>query len=544
MSWRQAAVAMAAIAMSTTVPMGSAFAADAKLSLSGEVEYDDNVFRTRKNEENDVIFRITPRTKIYEDEGKFNWSVEYWMPFEQAVDNSDIEDLNHFVTAISEYQVSRTTSLTFSDRFRYSDAAGRSQNLEGDNSFSLGSFRDPVIRNHVKLGIEHQFTRRTSGFAQFGHKLFDTDLPRRANSQTYLLNTRVMHQYRPQHRLGGGLAVTYQVFEKSNNDVRPKSQNLFVNMFGAWTWFIDEKTTFEITGGPTFIDTNQDDPEASFSDENVISSRGNLDDAAANGIRVSVFDTDLDSTVTGCARNTNLNVNFVVLGSLCTESHFLDPATDGTAIGLVEAEGTTTYAFDGPILGATPEDQSDTQWTFFGQVSLTRRWTPHLTSTLSYTRQQSTASGVAGSAILDVASLINRLQLSERWWLDFRGDFTLRQSTSKSTQTLLVVARGIEITKADAPSLPIGPGESVFLAQTTGATGELFSRSVNQLLDTRRWGTTVRLRYRVNKNLWLSLRHVYTQQDSKGDSIGNSSDYTNQLFTFGVQYDFDRIHLW
>ncbi|MCH7709327.1 MAG: hypothetical protein IH884_12630, partial [Myxococcales bacterium] len=276
MSWRHAAVAMAAMAMSATVPMGSAFAADAKLSIAGEVEYDDNVFRSTENEDSDVVFRITPRTKIYEDEGKFNWSIEYWMPFEQALDNSDIDDLNHFVTAISKYDISRTTKLRFSDRFRYSDSAGRSRDLEGEDNFSLSSFREPVIRNKVKLGIEHQFTQRTAGFAQFGHKLFDTDLPRRANNQTYSFNTRVMHQYRPQHRLGGGLAVSFQDFEKSNDDTRPESQDLFVNLFGAWTWFIDEKTTFEIVGGPTFIDSSQDRLESLVSNEPVAVIVGNL----------------------------------------------------------------------------------------------------------------------------------------------------------------------------------------------------------------------------------------------------------------------------
>ncbi|MCH8134256.1 MAG: hypothetical protein IIA30_17050 [Myxococcales bacterium] len=146
--------------------------------------------------------------------------------------------------------------------------------------------------------------------------------------------------------------------------------------------------------------------------------------------------------------------------------------------------------------------------------------------------QQSDASGVAGSAILDAVALINQLQLSERWWLEFRGDFTLRQSTSKTTQLLVRVVNAGNLTTASG-TFPLAI-----------ATGELFQREVDEFLDTKRWGTTVRLRYRVNKNLWLSLRHIYTEQDSKGGSAGNSSDYSNQLFTFGVQYDFDRIHLW
>ncbi|TDJ15280.1 MAG: hypothetical protein E2O66_01655, partial [Deltaproteobacteria bacterium] len=76
--------------MSTTVPTGSVFAADVNLSIFGETEYDDNLFRTSRGEVDDMIFRITPRTKIYDDEGKFNWSVEYWMPFERALNHSEV----------------------------------------------------------------------------------------------------------------------------------------------------------------------------------------------------------------------------------------------------------------------------------------------------------------------------------------------------------------------------------------------------------------------------------------------------------------------
>jgi hypothetical protein len=348
----------------------------------------------------------------------------------------------------------------------------------------------------------------------------------------------MMHQYRPHHRLGGGLSATLQDFEKSNNGVRPASQNLFVNMFGAWTWFIDEKTTFEIAGGPTFIDNDQDDPASIFPDKPVAVVDGNLDNAATDGIRVNDFSSCSMTTVPATGGGT-LDTEFVVLNGQCGRNTFLDPndATDAAAIDyVVNTLGELDYEFTGGgnLIDISASKQSDTQWTFFGQASLTRRWTPHLTSTLSYTRQQSDASGVAGSAILDAVALINQLQLSERWWLDFRGDFTLRQSTSKTTVLLVAV-------ESDPNGNILTASGSFPLAV---ATGELFQREVDEFLDTKRWGTTVRLRYRVNKNLWLSLRHVYNQQDSGGDSVGNSSDYTNHLFTFGVQYDFDRIHLW
>ena len=49
---------------------------------------------------------------------------------------------------------------------------------------------------------------------------------------------------------------------------------------------------------------------------------------------------------------------------------------------------------------------------------------------------------------------------------------------------------------------------------------------------------------RLTKHIRASLRYRYNEQSSKADTAGSSSDFKNHLVTLGVQYDFDRWHLW
>jgi opacity protein-like surface antigen len=77
-------------------------------------------------------------------------------------------------------------------------------------------------------------------------------------------------------------------------------------------------------------------------------------------------------------------------------------------------------------------------------------------------------------------------------------------------------------------------------AQSVGLT----ARTVNRVLDTNRWGVSARMSRRITKHLGANLRYSYNEQHSKQNTAGSSSDFGNHLVTLGVQYEFDRWHLW
>jgi hypothetical protein len=153
-----------------------------------------------------------------------------------------------------------------------------------------------------------------------------------------------------------------------------------------------------------------------------------------------------------------------------------------------------------PALGFASDD-SDSRIAVFGDVSIDRRWTPTMASGLSYERRQDTASGVAGSAILDAVALTHTWAITERWSVAARGDWTQRKSA------------------------------------TDVETG-------NDELDTQRWGAGAVAAYRITRNLTGSVRYQYGKQRSQGGTAGRFSDFEAHIATLGLNYALDPIEVW
>jgi opacity protein-like surface antigen len=144
---------------------------------------------------------------------------------------------------------------------------------------------------------------------------------------------------------------------------------------------------------------------------------------------------------------------------------------------------------------------SDSRVAGLGDFSIDRRWTPTMLSGFSYQRRQDTASGVAGSAILDAVALTHTWAVTERWTLAGRADWTRRKSA------------------------------------TSVETG-------NDDLDTQRWGAGAMASYRITRNLTGSVRYQYSKQRSKSDTAGRFSDFDGHVATLGFNYALDPIEVW
>jgi len=501
MSW----VRTVAVAFVWTLLPGIGWGADLKFGLSGAVEYDDNIYRTETNKQDDVVFRITPKIGFLEDEGKLQWDLRYQAPWEKAVETNKVDGFYHYANAAASYHLDDSTQFFFNDSFSRADAVSRFTTFDsaGDTA-TLNTFREPVNRNSATLGVQHSFTPRLAGNLAFSNRLFQSDIPNRSNAMVYGANTNLVYSLSPHHRLGGGAAGTYQDFDKSNDGRIPSAQTFFLNVYGTWTWAIDETMTFQLTGGPTFVDTNQDAP-APQAERLVVPYQ-------KNGPLVSGLE------LTSCGM-----VNGVRVYEKCTR---LREAADAAESAAIEGLGSHSIGY---LSGGRPPSTSDSSWTFFGEAALNKRWSPRLLSTLTYRRTDSTASGT-GSATLDLVSLLTTWKISELWDVGFLADFTRRESTGPSTETYTVVDNATS-----------DPGTiSDEFAETIGLTARIVDRS----LDTKRWGVSARMSRRITKHIYASLRYSYNQQTSKADTVGSTSDFSNHLVTFGVQYDFDRWHLW
>lgn len=492
------------------LPVGVAGAADMRLGVSSSAEYDSNVYRSEYDPQDDVVFRVTPRLSIYEDEGKAGWDLSYALPYEFGVMEKKVRDLNHRVDGRFDWQVNDRTKLFFNDNFRYGQALDNLSDQNVSNAPTVSEFRSDMLRNSTTLGVRYAFSPRLSGTASANFRIFDTQLANRSDNRTYGGVTSLQYTLSPRHRLGGGVAASYQDFDESTNGAIPASQTLFVNMFGSWSWFIDETTAFEIAAGPTFIDQHQDQPPTALPDSPdfpYVNSSG----------QVYAY------LVNTCRQVNGMRV--IGPGSNCAITP-VDMA-DANVIADPNNVGNLSY-----LPGTGPGSDSNSSWTVFAEVNLSKRWTPTLVSTASYSRRDSTASGLSGSTVLDFVSLLTSWDITELWKLQVRADWTQRKSTSPATQTF------VEIVPTEAVDLP---SNSLVYAKTTG---NLVSAVTNQSVDTVRWGASARLARRITANLTASLRYTYNRQSSQRTTAGRQSDFENHIVGIGVQYFLDPWELW
>jgi hypothetical protein len=497
---------------------GLAWGADVRLSLAGSVEYDDNVTRAESGKEDDAIFRVSPQIRVVEDREKLNYSVGYLMPYEVGVTSSEVNDLNHFVDANVRYRATPQTEVFGDNNFYYVRGLfSQDEDLGSPSTGQVGDDRNRVLQNNVALGATHQFTPRLRGTLLVNNGVYDTNQFARANVLSVGANANSEYQLTPNHALGGGFSYSRQMFQDTFN--RPSSDTNYYNLFGSWEWLFDETTVFRLQAGPAIIDSYQEaapsvvnSPEIPFS----ISNRGASVYTDVNCPTLTTKINDVDTTFT---------VLFDNAGNQCDQ---VGPTTDPATIAYL------TDPVDNPeiqvpyVVGGEPTSVSDTRVTYFANASLTKRWSPNLSSSVSYARQDNGASGIDGGAVLDAITLNNIWRISERWDFGLRTDWTQRKSATDGARIFVVPGAVTTV-----------PG----ITEDVLTNGQLVQVDSSDSLDTQRWGMAARLAYRLTKNTVTSLQYAYNKQSSDGDTVGQDSDFDNHLVTFTVQYNFEPIGL-
>ena len=504
---------------------GIAWGADVRLSLSGAVEYDDNVTRAEDSKEDDVIFRVTPQVRVVEDREKLNYSVGYMLPYEVGVSHGSINDLNQFVDANVRYRATPQTELFLNNSFYYVRGLfSQDEVLTNPSTGDVGDERNRILQNDVAIGGRHMFSPRLSGTLVAKNGVYDTNQYARSNVLSVGALASTQYQLTPQHGVGGGFSYSRQMFQDTFN--RPSSDTDFYNLFGSWEWLFDETTSFEIQAGPAIIHSSQDAAPAIVNLRTIPFSENN--DGS-----VTIFQNDVGSPTQQCPEvrqriggtPTDFDVLFNNAGVTCPQ--ILIPAGD-PAVALIMDEATNPTIAVPYVLGGEPTSITDTRVTYFANASLTKRWSPNVASSLGYTRQENGASGIDGGAVLDAVTLTNTWRISERWDASFRADWTQRKSATEGARILVV------------PGTTAVPGLGTLPVATNG---QLLQDDSSDSLDTQRWGVASRIAYRLTRNTVTALQYTYNKQSSNGDTVGQDSDFDNHLVTFSVQYNFEPIGL-
>jgi hypothetical protein len=512
-------------AVCTAVP---ALAAELEFSAGGEAEYDDNVFRSEEDKDDDILLRLRPGVRLYEDRGDdLNFSAAYQAPIEFSVDNSDeLDDVDHIGIGRFNYHVDDQIEFFGNERYGYLRSTLRNLREVDDTTdfLDINDERDRVTVNDASLGGLYKFSPRTVARAIVNTSFFDSTREDRARVWSVGGTGDVNYSLTMKHQVGAGLAYNYQDFDE-REDI-PGSQTNTYRVYGSWRWLIDPTLSFDLQAGPAYLETEQDDadrfrtvPLVPFSVlPNATVPAGFLD---STGTPQPASNVPAGSLLLPQAQNCPL-IDGSRVSAGCAGNVVLNAATDGALIANV-LNGTVN------VTNIDAQGEGDETITGFVQAVLTKQWLPNFHSAVSYSREQGDASGLGGTVIVDAVSLSNTWDFHERWSVALRGDYVRRESAFDLAQTFDQVVNS-----------PV-PGGTVLVATRTGTA---FNSTRDVDIDTDRYGAALRITHMMFRSTSLYGQVRYDRQESNGNSLGSGSDFENILATFGVRHVFEPISLW
>jgi len=530
-----------AVMLAATLLPTIASGADLGFDFAGAVEYDSNVYRipddSDRSKKDDVIFRFTPRTTLTSDEGDFTYRLMYSVPFEQGVDsNRDISNFDQLGRVELGYRLGDATQFTTSNVTRYSRSTTRPLQEDvdsGDLSPSVNSERARILRSESEFAVTHNFAPRLSGNFRAAYALFDTEQRDRSDTHTLSGTAGLNYVVNPKHTAGGGVSSTWQHFDDQPG--LPGSDSYFYNIFATWVYRFDETTTLTLSAGPTLIQTDQDRPKAGVSGVPIVpyailNKEGGEPSVigVSNILNCPLNDEGTNLVIANFDKKSARCGSFNSLGVLDSNSTNPDEVASFNSV----INDLTDVSFPGDT---RPGKNDDLSVNGFGHARLIKRWAPNLLSEASYRRQQSTASGIGGSTILDAVVFLTDWKINELWDAGVRFDWTKRESVSKLNQTVGVVV------PAPSEGIALPPLDSSFVA---ALQGDLQTIKTNNTVNTERWGVGARISRKIGRNLEAALRLRYNKQSSKGRSRGNASDFDNYLAILGIRYTFAPIEVW
>jgi hypothetical protein len=501
-----------------------AWGADLQLLPSVSLEYDDNVFRVSEGQpkDDDVVLRLHVAAVLEERTQKLDYSLGFSTPFTVGILTDRVSDFDQFVRGRFAYRLSDKTRIYGSDNLSF--VRSLSKRYEDPNDplapleISRQKSRNTV--NNASLGISHSFTSDLSGSLTLAHRFFDTTREDRRQVNTVSASGNLSYAVDSKNRIGAGINFTHQDFDDLPGN--PGSKTMIYRIFASWVYRFDETLSFTVRAGPTLFDSEQGAAERIVSVNSEVPFVDWTDDV------VVVSPIDSCGVLAGTGGSQVIPWNQI----LCDpgQAQWVDRNVQTALYNAIKAnEAAGPYNLRYPI-GQAPGAESGQQVDFFANATLSKRWSPRLSSSLAYQRSETGASGLGGTAILDSVTATTSWRATELWNVGVRADWTKRSSVFPTTQTLREVV------------LWDDPGVGIY--GLAAYSGTLISNTVDEDIDTQRWGVAARLERSISRKMRASLRLTYNRQKSKSGTSGETSDFNNFIAVVGLQYQFDRMELW
>lgn len=502
------------VAMTLSVPH-IAGAVEGRLGVTAGSQYDSNLFRQEKNEEDDYSFSFSPTLGFSRDEGRFDWDVSYAPSYRDYIRFDERDKWDHVGNVRSSYLLGPRTQLSFFDRVSYTENSPNQEvNPNSPSASDVDTSKRRTLRNVLGLNFNHNFTPRLSMGINGNYLLSDNDGGNRSNFNQFAGNTQLTYAVTRRNTWGVGAGYSWVGFSDPNPDdifVSAGSSHT-IRVFATWSYAFSDTLSFRVNGGPA----------------RVIQDRRKQTARVYPGPLVAV-DPDLGRPV------------FRSLNScLQPDGSFSDPCSPTPDSALVvedsEVAAKTSFSDAGQLAAdqeqipstKAVEDQTDT---FFAEAQIVKRWR-RFTMTGLYRRSQNPESSSGTTSVVDAIQASITYRPDRNWDFAISGGWNKRESTNEQTvQSQFIYGdSGLLGRPADNPFSPIDQP----LAQVIGQDFKVS----NQGLDVTQWTGAFKASRRITDQFKGTFRFTVLDQDSKSKQDGNTNSFKQYRVSIGFSYEF------
>lgn len=227
-------------------------------SIITATSYDSNVYSTDSNNEvDDTIFQLGGELDFRnEPEQRFDYGLNLRGFYDWYSKESDLDDVQYRERLQLGYDFSRTTRLTFDQRFRRVPNMNfdRDDFVAGDTGIDVRKNR--YYRNDMDLNLEHALSSRWTANLSLEHQIVDfKNNQTRSDNDTIGVRGLLSYTLSDRHDLGFGMRYATQDFDRAPSRLAATSD--YLGAIVAWTFRISSRASLEFEGGPTRIDSQQ-----------------------------------------------------------------------------------------------------------------------------------------------------------------------------------------------------------------------------------------------------------------------------------------------
>jgi hypothetical protein len=516
-----AAAALVGLLAPTAVP-----AEELDLGWFGSAEYDDNIFNTDEDEgdkTDDVVLRTGPILGLRRPAGEVTYEVRYEPRYEYFIDDSADDEFDHSAFGRARWQIAPTTSLTAVERFNVTHSLNRGTFIDdptlpdvpGDLDVEVA--RQEIIRNAASLTLQHSFTSRLQGTLTGDQGIFRTDRDDRFESDSWGGSSYLTYTLTEFDQIGGGFAVNFQDYHDIENDAgvdQEGQDSISYNLFATWYHTFDPTFSFRVQAGPAWVDVDELDPV----DSQLVTPFPLI----SQGGGVSFVDSST------CLQDEGVPI-------FSAECQPFGTIFQGTSAAFIRnnLNGSPVTVF----LDDEREDAGN-DLTVFASAELQKRW-EHFRVFLTYSRHDSSSSGVGQSTILDTLALNMIWEPARNWTVSFLAQASLREDASNPQGNVF----GLAPTTVDVGGVFVPGFMCPCVLQDVPASQVVSLRLVEN--DNKRevltYRAQVRVKRRFGRNTEVFGQLTYLRQTT--DDSFDDREFNNFRALIGARFMFDPLNV-